>query len=327
MTVGSAGEVGVRARIHWPGIIAGVLAGVVTYLVLSVLGLAVGLLTVQSRGIDTDAGGLGVGTLVYMVLAMALSAFLAGLTAARAAAFLTPAQSRFNGFLTGVVLLLALTWMASNLLFSGLNSALGLAGGALNAVAGAANSAADRNTLGAADAYQAIVNGLDEEEVADLIAQGSPNLSQEQVRAAAATVRSVVRTAGQNIGSSLDNVSNLGQVVGAQVDAVEQALSGPEFQARLQRRGLTPAQAAEVSTVVRQRFSDIRTQATETADALTRTAAQIASTAAWIWLLVAALVLGLATFGGGRGGEVEPVAARAVPERRTTPSSNTPDNR
>ncbi|MDX2008013.1 MAG: hypothetical protein SFU83_22450 [Meiothermus sp.] len=323
MTVGSAGKVGVRARIHWPGIVAGVLAGIVTYLVLSVLGLAVGLLTVQSRGIDTDAGGLGVGTLVYMVLAMALSAFLAGLTAARAAAFLTPAQGRFNGFLTGVVLLLALTWLASNLLFSGLNSALGLASGALNAVAGAA----DRNTLGAGDAYQAIVNGLDEEEVADLIAQGSPNLSQEQVRAAAATVSSVVRTAGQNIGGSLDNVSNLGQVVGAQVDAVEQALTGPEFQARLQRRGLTQAEAAEVSTVVRQRFSDIRTQATETADALTRTAAQIASAAAWIWLLVAALVLGLATFGGGRGGEVEPVAARAMPERRTTPSSNTPDNR
>ena len=88
------------------------------------------------------------------------------------------------------------------------------------------------------------------------------------------------------------------------------ALSGDQFVSRLQKRGLSKAQAQEVSTVIGKRVAELRTQgeqavqaASDLAQQVARDAASTAGKAAWIWLLLAGLVLGLASYGGGFGND------------------------
>jgi hypothetical protein len=318
MVTYDSGTVGVRSRIHWGGIFAGVLAGVVTDVTLLVLGLAAGLISAGNGGMDL--GGLAITGVIYLVIVTAFSAYLGGLVTARAASFLTPAQGRFNGLLMGMLMLILSTWVISTALGRVVNTATNLAGTVVSAGAQAIGSAANApggvggalNSLGLGDQYQAVVSGFNRDQLVDLIAQASPELNQQQVAAAADVVSSVIQNAGRNISNNLSNLSNLGSVVGHQLDNVSQALQGPEFVSRLQRRGLSQTQAQEVATVIQKRFTELRTQTQQTIDAITKTAAKAASTAAWIWLLLSGLILAFATFGGGRGGEVEPVTSPAT---------------
>ncbi len=312
-------------RISWTGIIAGVLAGIAVYTVLTVLGTAIGLVTVAANGTDT-VRGVAIGTAIWMAISMGASAFIAGLTAARAAGGLTPAQGRFNGLLTGITLLSIGTWLAADLFFRGLGSALNLAGTAVTSVAGAtgaAGTAVSNNanglgnaldSLGLGDEYRVVADGLNRDELSQLIADASPQLTERQVDAAAITVESIVRNAARNIGNNLGDVNNIGGLVSRQVAAVTQALSGDEFVTRLQRRGLSRAQATEVSTAISGRVEEIRTQVTQTSQAvqqrseeLSRAAAEAASRVAWFWLIIAGIMIGLATVGGGVGNDLIPL--------------------
>jgi len=311
-------------RVRWSGIFAGTLAATVTYLALMVLGFAIGIANVPNAD---SVGSVAIPTAIWTVVALAASAFLGGTTAARAVGLHGHSRGRFNGLITGMVLLSLLTLGTSSLLSSAIRSVLGLAGGvvstassaigsAAGAVGNAAGNAANNaggvqgllDNLGLGNAYQAVTSGLNENELSQLISDAEPALTPVQVKAAADTVGNVVRNAGRNITQNLNNLSDIGGIVTRQVDGVTQALSGPEFVARLQSRGLSQAQAQEVAKVVNTRVAELKTQGQQAADAIakttkdaTQTAANTASSVAWIWLLAAGVTLGMATLGGGRG--------------------------
>ena len=324
-------------RVRWSGVFAGTLAATVTYLALMVLGFAIGIAGVPNAD---SVGSVAIPTAIWTVVALAASAFLGGTTAARAVGLHGHSRGRFNGLITGMVLLTLLTLGTSSLLSSGIRAVLGLAGGvvstATNAVSNAAGAVSNAtnnsggvqgvlNNLGLGDIYQSISSGLNEEELTQLISDAEPSLSEAQVSAAAGTVGNVVRLAGRNITQNLDNLSDIGGVVNRQVESVTQALSGPEFVARLQSRGLSQAQATEVARVVNARVEELRTQGQQAADAIakttkdaTQTAANTASSVAWIWLLAAGVTLGMATLGGGRGkDDSDKVVLETTPETTT----------
>ncbi len=312
------------SRVRWSGVFAGTLAATVTYLALMILGFAIGIANVPNAD---SVGSVAIPTAIWTVLALAGSAYLGGTTAARAVGLHGHSRGRFNGLITGMVLLALLTFGTSSLLSSGIRSVLGLAGGvvstasnALGSVAGAVGNAAGNaanapggvkgllDNLGLGNAYQSITSGLNENELSQLISDAEPALTPVQVKAAADTVGNVVRQAGRNITGNLSNLSDIGGIVTKQVEGVTQALSGPEFVARLQSRGLSQAQAQEVAKVVTTRVNDLKTQGQQAADAIAKTtkdatqaAANTASSIAWIWLLASGVTLGMATLGGGRG--------------------------
>ena len=324
-------------RVRWSGVFAGTLAATVTYLALMVLGFAIGIAGVPNAD---SVGSVAIPTAIWTVVALAASAFLGGTTAARAVGLHGHSRGRFNGLITGMVLLTLLTLGTSSLLSSGIRAVLGLAGGVVSTATNAVSSAAGAvgnatnnsggvqgvlNNLGLGDIYQSISSGLNEEELTQLISDAEPSLSEAQVSAAAGTVGNVVRLAGRNITQNLDNLSDIGGVVNRQVESVTQALSGPEFVARLQSRGLSQAQATEVARVVNARVEELRTQGQQAADAIakttkdaTQTAANTASSVAWIWLLAAGVTLGMATLGGGRGkDDSDKVVLETTPETTT----------
>ncbi len=321
----------IMPRISWAGVIAGTVASLVTQAALVVLGLAIGLVSVTNL---SDLGGLAITAAIWLAISWGVAAFIGGLTAARSAGYLTVAQGRFNGLLTGMVTLLVSTLFTASLLASAVDRVTGtardVAGAAVGAVGGAAvatGSAVAQNgglegtlqSLGLGDAYQAVTSGLSDNELNQIIADASPELNQTQVAAATGVVRSIINNASRDLGTALQNPSQLPNFVSGRVDAVAKALSGTEFVSRLQRRGLSQAQAQQVEKVIAQRVTDLRTQGEQAAKAASDQAAQIArdtastaGKAAWIWLLLAALVMGLSSLGGGVGRDVTPNAPETV---------------
>jgi hypothetical protein len=321
----------IMPRISWTGVIAGTVASLVTQAALVVLGLAIGLVSVTNLN---DLGGLAITAGIWLAISWGVAAFIGGLTAARSAGYLTTAQGRFNGLLTGMLTLLVSTLFTASLLASAVDRVTGTARDVAGAAAGAVGSAAAATggavaqngglagtlqSLGLGDAYQAVTSGLSDNELNQIIADASPELNQTQVAAATGVIRSIINNASRDLGTALQNPSQLPNFVTARVDAIGKALSGPQFVARLQQRGLSQTQAQQVAKVIQQRVTDLRTQGEQAAKAASDQAAQIArdtasaaGKAAWVWLLLAALVMGFSSLGGGVGRDVIPTAPEVV---------------
>jgi hypothetical protein len=310
-------------RLHWGGILAGTLTGLVTYIALGALGVALGFGAAANLADIRGLQGIGIVGAVWIVLSLGVASFLAGLVAARASTDLTIARGRFNGVMTGIAMTAILTLVTlgglSSLATNVANTAGNIASTAVTATsatvaagATAANNAGGlqglANQLGLGDEVQALQNGLSRNEIAQIIADASPELNQTQVNAAAATIESIANNARRTIVGALNNPSELGNVVTKQADAISQALQGDQFASRLRARGLSQAQANEVVRVVSARVTELRQQATQTAEAVqaqateaARTAAAATASAIWIWLLAVGVTLLFSTLGGGRG--------------------------
>jgi hypothetical protein len=211
---------------------------------------------------------------------------------------------------TGMVILIVSTTFTAGLISSAVNSATGavksvasVAAGAVGGAATATGGAVAENgdlagtlqALGLGDAYQAVTSGLNDAELNQIIADASPELNQTQVAAATGVIRVIVTTSSRDLGTALQNPSDLPNFVSNRVDSISKALSGDQFISRLQRRGLSKAQAREVSNVIGKRVATLRSQAaSEQVQQVARDAASTAGKAAWVWLLLAGLVLGLA---------------------------------
>ncbi len=325
----------VMPRISWSGILTGVVAGLIIQTALVVFGLAIGFVSVNNLN---NLGAIAITAGIWLAVSWAIAAFVGGLTAARAAGYLTPAQGRFNGLITGMLMLIISTLFTAGLISNAVSSATGtvkdIAGataGAVGQVANATGGAVADNgglagtlqSLGLGDAYQAVTSGLDDAELNQIIADASPELNQTQVAATTGVIRGIIRNSSRDLGTALQNPSDLPNFVSARVNAITKALSGDQFVSRLRQRGLSQAQAREVETVISKRVQELSAQgeqaakaASEQAQQLARDAANTAGKAAWVWLLLAGLVLGLASFGGGYGNDAN-VNGRLVDETGT----------
>lgn len=284
-------------RINWTGVLAGVAVGVVTQLALSALGVAVGAANADS------ARGLATGTVIWLGVSLLLSALLAGLTAARASGYLTPAQGRFNGLITGTLLALLTTLVLSNALTAGFRTASNILGSAANAASQAGNAATNSGAT-QSDPVQNVLNGLDEQEIGQIIGESAPELSEEQSTAATRVVSGIVQRASRDLGRNLNDVSSLDDFVKNRLDNITSALSGEDFVNRLQRQGLSAAEAQTTADAISKRATEVRKQAEEAAAATERIARKTASTAAWGFLLALGLILGASTLGGGMGADL-----------------------
>jgi hypothetical protein len=321
-------------RLHWGGILAGSLTGLVTYIALGALGVAIGFGAAANLSDIRGLSGIGIGGAIWLVISLGAASFLAGLVSARASTDLNMARGRFNGVMTGIVMCAVLTLVTlsglsslatnvanttSNVVNAATTATAATTAGAVAAGNDAGGLEGIANRLGLGDELQALQNGLSRNEIAQIIADGSPELNTTQVDAAAATIESIVNNASRNLGAALSDPSNIGNIVTKQADAIGQALQGDQFSSRLQRRGLSKAQADEVVTVVSARVTELRQQAVQTAEAVQAQAAAAAKTAAaatasaiWVWLFAVGVTLAAATFGGGIGATDKSVVKATV---------------
>ena len=299
-------------RLHWGGILAGTLTGLVTYIALGALGVAIGFGAAANLSDIRGLQGIGITGAIWLVLSLA-------------GTDLNMARGRFNGVMTGIAMCAVLTLATlggisslamnvGNAAGSAVSTAVTATAGGLAATGAAANNAGGleglASRIGLGDELQALQNGLNRNEISQIIADASPELNQTQVGAAAATIESIINNASRNIGGNLTDVSNIGGIVTKQADAIGAALQGDQFSSRLQRRGLSKAQADEVVTVVSKRVTELR-HGTEDQVRRRRHEGQVhpigeepaaaAASAIWLWLAAVGVTLVAATFGGGYG--------------------------
>ncbi len=101
------GRLDFMQRISWSAVFAGVLVAIVTQMLLTLLGLGIGLGTIDAVEERNPAAGLGIGSAIGYIISSLLSLFLGGWVAGR----LASAPRLFDGVIHGV-----LTWCLTTLL-------------------------------------------------------------------------------------------------------------------------------------------------------------------------------------------------------------------
>src|SRR5688572_5647855 len=118
-------------RVSWGGVFGGVLVALGFLLLMTALGVAVGITSAQPGA--TDAGALGTGAGVWAAVSLLLALFIGGWVSTRIGAIFDGTTGFFEGALVWVVSVLTMLYFAS----SGIAM---LAGGAFNLVGGAAQA-------------------------------------------------------------------------------------------------------------------------------------------------------------------------------------------
>lgn len=114
------------ARISWGAIFAGAIIALATQIVLSLIGMAIGLATLNPTTGDSPSGAtLGTGAAIWVVISSLISLFLGGYIAARLA-------GRFNGWLHGLITWGTLTLLTLMLLTTAAGQLIGAASGLTN---------------------------------------------------------------------------------------------------------------------------------------------------------------------------------------------------
>jgi len=298
--------------VSWSGAFCGLLVAIVTYLVLTMLGVAIGG-AVFNIG---NARGIGWVTLAWMAISLGASAYAGGYAAAKTAPGIpTSFAGSATGVMCGAMFLLCLTFFAVNSLVSVGQVAFGAMQGAAQAIPQLLPEGVLGNT-------QKMLRGVDRADVQDAIRKAAPELGETQVTAATETVAMAGKESLDRITNSLRTPGQIGETFRHEADTLYRQLTGPEFVRRLQQQGLGPQQAQQVATALEQRVNEIRSQlqnasqqVSEEVRKLTQDAAKAVSKAAWIWLGVALLIVGLAFLGGQSGAAQEANEARLREER------------
>ena len=266
-------------QIAWGAVFAGVAVALVTQLLLNMLGLGIGLATLDPGTSDNpSASGFSIGAAIWWTLSGIIASFAGGWIAGRLAGKPKESTAGWHGITTWAETTLVIVYLLSSAVSSVIGGALGTLGNAAGGIA--------RTTAGAAAT------------VAPAVANNDAAMAglEQQVRSAAS---------GTDPGAIRD----------AAVAAVRVMVSGDKQEAAQAREQAAQALARanniplpqarqQVATYERQ-YSARATQAKETATRAADTASTAASSAALLSAI--ALLLGaVAAWFGGRRGAVHP---------------------
>ncbi len=182
-------------KVSWGGIFGGVLVALGLLMLLTSLGLAVGISAVEPG--ETEAATLGTGAGIWGAVSLLVALFVGGLTATRVSAITDRSTSFFEGALVWVVSVLLMAYFAT----SGVTT---LAGGAFRVVGGATE------TLGQAVQAQGGGVGIDTSGTAQQIAERLRD-SETAARIASVTglpqseVRATLERTAQNVEANADD--------------------------------------------------------------------------------------------------------------------------
>jgi hypothetical protein len=125
-------------RIAWSAVFAGVLVAIVSQLLLTLLGLGIGLSTIDPTTEQNPTAGLGIGSAVWYAISSLLSLFAGGWVAGR----LASSPQMFDGIIHGVLTWSLVTLITIYFLTTTLGSLIGGAGRLVGGLVRTAGSAA-----------------------------------------------------------------------------------------------------------------------------------------------------------------------------------------
>jgi hypothetical protein len=142
-------------RIAWSAVFAGVLVAIVSQLLLTLLGLGIGLSTVDPVTEQNPTAGLGTGSAIWYAISSLLSLFAGGWVAGR----LASSPQRFDGILHGVLTWSLVTLITIYFLTTTIGSLIGGAGRLVGGLVRTAGSAAGSVASAAGPELGQVVKG------------------------------------------------------------------------------------------------------------------------------------------------------------------------
>jgi|GEM_PF-511003 len=112
-------------KVSWGAVIAGALAALAVMITLGLLGLGIGLWSVEPGSEVDTLGGMALGTTIWSVISMLLSLFAGGYVAARMSASWQKQSAVLHGLLVWSLATVALVWMATSATQSLFKTAVG----------------------------------------------------------------------------------------------------------------------------------------------------------------------------------------------------------
>jgi hypothetical protein len=128
-------------KISWGGVFGGVLAGVGILMLLTTLGLAVGISATDPQ--NPDAGTLGTGAAIWTTLSLLVALFVAGWASTRLSMLWERTTALFEGALVWVMSLILILYLTANGIGLVASGAFGLLGSAAHGAGTAVGSALD----------------------------------------------------------------------------------------------------------------------------------------------------------------------------------------
>jgi hypothetical protein len=160
-------------KISWGGIFGGVLAGIGTLMLLSSLGLAIGISTVDPR--DPSASGIGTGAAIWTSLTLLIALFVGGWASTRLSMLWERPTALYEGMLVWVISMVLILYLAASGIGLVASGAFGMLGHATQAL----GSSGDGTGLSSGSVDQIVARLRDPQTSATLA--GALNMPREEV--------------------------------------------------------------------------------------------------------------------------------------------------
>lgn len=305
-------------RISWGAILAGVLIAVVIQISLSLLGLGIGLSTIDPKTDAHPLSGLGIGSAIWYIVSSLIALYAGGWIAGR----LSPTKRLFDGIIHGILAWSLVTLVTLYFLTTTLGSILGGVGKLVGNTLGVVGAAAGSGIAAAAPAVEDAIQeqGIDlsdlKNEAETLLRQTGksqlqPNALSKQADMAKAKVSASAGDAAENpaqAGEEADGLINRllkqGKGVTSQVDKeaavnVIVARTGKSHDEAAQIVDNWVATSKEAAAKIEETKKEVKAKAIEVADQ----AAKAASTAAILTFVSLLLGAAIAGFGAKQGSD------------------------
>lgn len=298
-------------RISWGSVFAGTAVTLISQLLFSLLGLAVGMSAVNPAQGDVPVAGLGLGAALWWVFTSLISLFLGGWTAAR----LAGVPRRFDGCLHGV-----LTWSISTfLMIFLLGTVLGnLIGGGFNLLRAGFSTAAQAGVAampegGGSKAVSAL--GLDsvQEKAEAVLGPGAADSLQEEAKGLAARIAKNPRQAGTILDSARESLKARGRQLVRDRDSLADTMAARTGMSRAEARKAVDEYTETFRTAMAKADTTLDQARMKAAQAGEKTAGGVAKASFWSFIVL--LLGGLSAGAGGLVGG--PKETLPVTERKT----------
>ncbi len=299
-------------KISWSAILAGVLVSLVTMLVLNLLGIGIGLASINPVTEARPFSGVGTGAIIWYVISNLIAIFAGGYTAARLSGIPIPIISTFHGILSWCLYTLISFWLlttAVGSIVSGVGSAISQTLSSVGSVVGGGQNNGNQSQ----QSGQSSPLSLDKitSEVKQILRQtGDPDLQPDAIenKAENATqdarqaLRSGNAVSDQEMGSILEQLLYRGENLVEDLDQKDVA------NVIASRTDMTQEEANNAAETVVRNFNEAKqeakqlaAEAEQQAKEAAAKAADVASSAA-IWSFVALVLGAIVAAAGGRAG-------------------------
>ena len=310
------GLAGTIKRITWSSVFAGVLIAVVIQIALSLLGIGIGLSTIDPKTEADPANGLGMGSAIWYMLTSLVALYAGGWIAGR----LSPARRMFDGVIHGILTWSLITLITLYFLTTAIGSILGGVGKLVGSTLGVVGNVAGKGIEAAAPAVKDELQnqGIDltylKREAKTLLRQTGKSALQpkalskqvdavgDQVSNTAADISENPQQADNEVDGMIDRLLKNGKGVASEVDK-EAAVN-----VIVAKTGKSRAEANQIadnwiatSKQAAAKFEQTKQQAEAKARDMADKAAKAASTAAILTFISLILGAAAAAYGAKKG--------------------------